>query len=370
MAKSSPARAEVRLKQLCCLGLGREAAIPAVLAELRNLVPNQSSLAFFFDEKLALAGSYSDHQEAALTGPLYMKEFHGRRDRELGGAFPDNVRTQVGVQDYADALGAINVDMKTFERSNLYNLIYRPYRTHWFMRLMVREGGSGRAHGSLTLYRGTHDRPWSPEDKRRLAGLESFFAQVLKTESKSEGPLADSGKRGLIIADKTGKPIHLSKEGRHLLYLATHPNFTPNTDFSRLGTLPPPLVRICQDIFRIFSDDPTVSAPVYHHRNAWGGFRFEAQWLNANDPASGLIGISVSHQEPVRLTLARHVAELPLTRRQAQVCLLMANGHSNEAIATRLGIARHTAIAHGRWIYDKLDVHNRTELVNKILALA
>jgi DNA-binding CsgD family transcriptional regulator len=298
-----------------------------------------------------------------------MTEFHGRRDRELGGAFPDNVRTQVGVQDQADALGAINVNMGIFVRSDFYNLIYRPNRTHWFMRLMVREGGIGRALGCLTLYRGTHDRPWSPEDKLCLAGLEPFFAQALRTESKNEGSLVDSGRRGLIIADKTGKLVHLSKEGRHLLYLATHPNFTPNTDFSRLGMLPHPLVRICRDIFRIFSDDPVPSAPVYHHRNIWGGFRFEAQWLNASDPASGLIGITVSHQEPVGLRLARRVAELPLTRRQAQVCLLMANGHSNAAIAARIGIAKHTAITHGRWIYNRLDVHNRTELVNKLLAL-
>ena len=33
----------------------------------------------------------------------------------------------------------------------------------------------------------------------------------------------------------------------------------------------------------------------------------------------------------------------------------------------RLGISRHTAIAHGRWIYHKLDVHNRAELVNRLL---
>jgi DNA-binding CsgD family transcriptional regulator len=238
------------------------------------------------------------------------------------------------------------------------------------MRLMVREGGSGRALGCVTLYREARDRPWSSEDKRRLAGLESFFAQALRTESKNEGPLAESGTCGLIIADRTGKPIHLSREGRHLLYLATHPNFTPNADFTRLGMLPPPLVRICRDITRLYSDDAVRSAPVYHHRNIWGGFRFEAQWLSAGDPASGLIGITVLHQEPVGLRLAKRVAELPLTRRQAQVCLLMANGFSNAAIAARIGIAKDTAIAHGRWIYDKLDVHNRAELVNKLLAPA
>jgi DNA-binding CsgD family transcriptional regulator len=37
-------------------------------------------------------------------------------------------------------------------------------------------------------------------------------------------------------------------------------------------------------------------------------------------------------------------------------------------IAERLGITRHTANEHGRSIYNKLDVHNRAELVNRLLS--
>ncbi len=59
---------------------------------------------------------------------------------------------------------------------------------------------------------------------------------------------------------------------------------------------------------------------------------------------------------------------MPLNSREAEVCLHMANGASNEAIADRLGISKHTAITHGRWIYTKLDVHNRAELVSKLLS--
>ena len=44
----------------------------------------------------------------------------------------------------------------------------------------------------------------------------------------------------------------------------------------------------------------------------------------------------------------------------------MASGYSHESIAERLGISWHTAKEHGRSIYNKLDVHNRTELVGKI----
>jgi len=33
-----------------------------------------------------------------------------------------------------------------------------------------------------------------------------------------------------------------------------------------------------------------------------------------------------------------------------------------------MGVSKHTAIAHGRSIYNKLQVHNRAELVGKLLS--
>jgi DNA-binding CsgD family transcriptional regulator len=132
--------------------------------------------------------------------------------------------------------------------------------------------------------------------------------------------------------------------------------------------LPAAVVQHCISFSRIFSDDLSPSAPTCRYSNIWGDFTFRAQWLDQNNPGSDLIGIIVSHEVPLPLRLTRNVQRLPLSRRQAEVCVLMATGASNEEIAVRLGISRHTAKQHGRWIYDKLDVHNRTELVSKILS--
>ena len=74
----------------------------------------------------------------------------------------------------------------------------------------------------------------------------------------------------------------------------------------------------------------------------------------------------VTHKVPLPMTLTRSVGASAQSR-QAEVCVLMATGLKRE-IAERLGISRHTAKEHGRWIYNKLDVHNRTELVSKILS--
>ena len=127
-------------------------------------------------------------------------------------------------------------------------------------------------------------------------------------------------------------------------------------------------MRLCRDLAKVFAGDPFATAPVQHHRNVWGGFTFRGHWLEGEDPASGLVAIAIGYEEPLPIRLMRSLERQPLSRRQAQVCLLMAIGSSYDGIARQLGISRHTAISHGRWIYDKLDVHNRAELINKLLS--
>jgi hypothetical protein len=88
-----------------------------MLRELRLLVPNLSSLAFFIGADGRLTGGYADNPEAPALAGLYFSEFHGRRGRELGGVYPDNIKVQFGVQDHADALGAINVEMNALSEA-------------------------------------------------------------------------------------------------------------------------------------------------------------------------------------------------------------------------------------------------------------
>jgi len=171
--------------------------------------------------------------------------------------------------------------------------------------------------------------------------------------------------RGLVIADTSGSPLYFSSEGRRLLYLATNsPRAVPEVRM----TLPPPVAMLCRSLARIYADDSTAPSPIYHSRNVWGGFTFRASWLKGEETNEALVAIAITHQEPLPVQLVRRVGELPLSRRQSEVCVLLASGASNDAIAERLGISRHTANEHGRWIYHRLDVHSRAELLSRLLA--
>jgi LuxR family maltose regulon positive regulatory protein len=59
----------------------------------------------------------------------------------------------------------------------------------------------------------------------------------------------------------------------------------------------------------------------------------------------------------------------PLSEREIEVLELVAEGLSNQEIASRLFLSQHTIKAHTRNIYGKLDVHSRTEAVARCRAL-
>jgi DNA-binding CsgD family transcriptional regulator len=367
MAKSTTARAEGRFKQLCSLGLYGEAVIPALLAELHALVPSNGN-DFHFADATGRDSAHVYNENTNCPASLYAEEFYGSRDREIKGlAYSEVSATQFGVHDAEAALGA---EYETYCRGDLYNLICLPGgHGPRFLRLFIRDGKRRSTLGCVVLHPSIGARPWTEEQKRRLARLEPFFSYALTVRTENDEQLTDSGRSGVIIANPAGEPVHLSTEGHRLLFLATNPKVAPGVAVSRVPVLPEPLVRICRNLNRASSGDADAAAPVYHHRNVWGGFRFRAEWLDGNDPKSGLIAITVTHAEPLPLRLVRSAELLPLTARQAEVCVLMANGLSLEKIAERLGISRHTANEHGRWIYNKLDVHSRAELVNKLLGV-
>jgi DNA-binding NarL/FixJ family response regulator len=52
-----------------------------------------------------------------------------------------------------------------------------------------------------------------------------------------------------------------------------------------------------------------------------------------------------------------------LTERERQVYQLLAEGHSNKEIASRLGLSLHTVETHRTRVMEKLDVHSAAELV-------
>jgi DNA-binding CsgD family transcriptional regulator len=368
-------RAVARIRQLSCLGLGGEAAVPEMLRELHGLVPAGSNIFAWAGAAGEISNVYTEHPGWVHMGPLYFAEFYERREREVILTFSESMRLRDGPA-VRNVDSFLKVDRREFLRSAMFNEILRQVNDHQRLFVAVREGGRGL--GGMLLGRGQHDPPFTGDEAKRLELVVPHIAHALAPRGNLDVELADTDEEGLIVAGLDGKILHLSLQAERLLLLACYPQFSPAMRLRDAGqfVLPPPVVRICQNLVRAFKErlaediGDDLPPPVWRHRNVWGGFTFRAYWLAAA-AASGtppLLGVTVRRQEPLPLRLSRRVDELPLSAREREACLHLLEGHSRATMAEILGVSQHTAIAHCESIYAKLNVHNRAELVAKVLS--
>jgi DNA-binding CsgD family transcriptional regulator len=100
--------------------------------------------------------------------------------------------------------------------------------------------------------------------------------------------------------------------------------------------------------------------------------------IDVNDPAladrlaaalDGVAGIECVGTETADVVMIRPAdaatvaTDSSLTPRELEVLALMAEGFSNKAIASRLGISPHTVTFHVGSLIDKLDAIGRTDAV-------
>lgn len=316
-------RRRARIRQLCSLGLGGQAVMPAVLKELHGVIPSSANCFFWCDADGNFSNIYNEIPSSAEGGD--------------------------------------------FDTSDPSSRAFRNPGCHGLLRLVIRH--KGRALGALELWRRRGDPAFTAREMRRLAVLEPDIARALNQADDLTVPLVDSDESGLLIADHQGRLVHMSGHGRRLLFYCNHPRVAPDKGARRALVLPPAVIRLCKGFGKDFDHNPRARQATHHHRNAWGGFSFRLQGLESLVDGPRLIGIVIGRREPLPVRLMERMAPLSLTRRQTQLCLLMVAGYSYKKIAQSLGIVERTVITHAQQVYQKLDVHNRSEMVGKLLLL-
>jgi len=172
---------------------------------------------------------------------------------------------------------------------------------------------------------------------------------------------------GLMIMDARGQIIYLSQQAENLLALACSP--IVSRDRQKQETIVKQnLAQLCQSLDTIFQGK-TANPPSWSLTNNCGRFVFHAQWLrNAHEPG-GIIGMSITHQEPLTLKVLRVLPNTQLSPTQREVVLLMVQGLSNDQIGEKLHIKLTTVKDHITKIFIKLDISRREELLPKLLAM-
>jgi len=360
----TPASANLKhLQRLCCSGLSGEALVPELLRGLRSVVPSRSNAFMWCDERCEITNSCSEDPVFWDMMPVYLNEFHDRRNREVLPAFSDFMRERPTVTHARRVVA----DDRRLYGSAWYAHILRRLAWRNVAYTKIRAG----AYPLGMLLQGLDST--KPEVTAREAALmlklAPFIAHGLTHTDAGDAHYADSDTHGLLIFGLRGELLFQTPSASELLFRTTFARGSARAYRRALEKPLPPFVRkLCNDLEAVFAaGEALANAPSYTHSNAWGRFLYQARWLDGPDSTTRAIAVTIELQLPVEVVLLRRIASLGLPPKQADVCFQIARGASHAAIAKTLGTSTHAVNWHLRQIYARLDVHNAAELNRKLL---
>lgn len=350
------------IRQICCLGLGGGAIMPTLLKTLHDLVPSDSNAFFWVDENDDISDICAEKLLPPEVMSLYFREFY---DYQVGGfrnVIARTAKRKLGIDRANREPG--------FYTSDYYNLVWREHlNAHHVMYAVIQE--QGKRLGQLSLYRASKDEPFSRAEEAQLAQVTHYIAHGLNAAplcNHGAERFRDTDGSGLITINALGEIQHVSKEGKRLLFLASYATISRQSLLTFDGdSMPPALQQIGQNLQSIFCG-LEVPPPVWNVVNSRGRFVFRAFWLDAEQQAGqGLIGVTIQHQEPLPLRLLSQLNSWPFTDQQKRVILLLSDSASYGHIASTLNVSANTVNYHVKQIYDRLSVHNRDAMLDKLL---
>jgi DNA-binding CsgD family transcriptional regulator len=351
------------VRQLCCLGLDGQTMMPALLHALHGLVPSDSNGFFWVNEHFEMSNMWAERMLPPPLMKLYFSRFYNTPERSFRDTFAATAQSQYGVR--------VSRFPQEFYQTDYYNLILKELNAHTTLHGVVRN--RGKALGQISIYRAPKDPPFTTHDEQALASLMHYIAHGLcapsnPPESGSARPFRNSELTGLVILNARGEIIETCPHGGRLIFFAMHPQISASVVLSADNeSTPAVLRRLCAQVTDVMRG-LAVPPPVAQVQNAWGRFLFRAYQMQSKPGEDVRIGVTVQHQQPVELKLLSAMQVTRLSPQQKEVAMLLASDLSHQQIAEKLNVSLNTANYHIRQVYDKLDVHDRNEMLYKLLA--
>ena len=356
------------VRQLCCLGLGGRAIMPALVNAVRELVAFDAAEFAWVDPSGELTNLYA---EPML--PDEVLHFHFDRKDSPGehpatGAFrlraaqPDPVST-VSVTD-------------AVRQTEFYRDVLLRLRAEHVLFCVIRD--RDRPVGQLALYRSEARPAFCAADRHAISAVANYIAHGLDDASgvsryaSSDQNYRDTEHQAMLILGRDGALRHCSSGARRLLQFVTLDSVNRGTLAQQDSAIQSLMRELADHLVAVYRRGAAVDKPPgIVVTNRWGRFVLRAYWLNDDaESPDALIGVQVRRQEPMVLRLSQAMRKLGLSPQQKEVGLLLAQGKSNPEIAGALGVSLNTANYHVKQLFAKLNAHERSEIAPKLLGIS
>lgn len=357
----TPAQLRVHIRQLCCLGLPGEQLMPPLLKAVRELVGADSAAFFWVDAQGEMTKLYSEKTLPEPVMKVYFERYYDSGESAFRRAFIERASRPEPVMAVTPSEEA--------ERSPYYNDIMRQLGAHHVLYGIVRE--QGQAIGQLSLYRSKRARPYSVAQQQELASIIHYIARgVSRRAAAVAGDVAflDAADDAVFLMRADGGVSQLSLAAQKLLSLATQGHIGPDAVSAGIAEAARPVLRALADQLRGAVAGGDAGAPVHIVDNTWGRFVLRA-YAVSDAPLEGdaPIAVRIQRQEPMLLRFVGALGGLGLSPQQREIAAGLARGASNQELAEALGVSVNTIAYHIKQLFQRLDTHDRQEMIGKVL---
>jgi len=339
-----------------------EQLMPALLKAVRQFVDADSAGFFWVDSQGDMTTFYAERMLPTPARQLFFDRYFESRESSFRSVFRKRVQ---GIEPVI----AVTPSAAS-ERSPFYNEVFRPLDAHHVLYGIVKE--QGHAIGQLSLYRPKSAKPFSLAQRAELSSIIRYVAHGVSHRPQQAGDnvkFHDTDDEAVFLVARDGGIEQLSAAAQKLLALATQGQLGRDSTLAGIEDAARPILQGLATRLRKALTGETVGPPSLIVQNAWGRFVLRAYAIGDASPEddSG-IAISIKRQEPMLLKFVGALNELELSPQQREIAAGLAKGSTNRAIAQTMGISSTTVAYHIKQLFQRLDMHDRRELVANVMS--
>lgn len=264
-----------------------------------------------------------------------------------GSTFRGDMRHQVRSRKLEDIL---QIPLSAFYETDIYRQMLAPWGIRDLARCVVTH--DGQPLGGLVIFRGEGAPAFTRTELRTIDLCADLVGRLLQCAASPVVPLVDEFEPGMAEIDRRGDLLCATPTFRVHLAMQNQagPGHHPaNFDFRILP-------EVSRAAAKLRNGPETVTAD-----GVWGSFRTTLEKLVDSER----IAVVSRRSIPAGLMMFRRTVGQPLSTRQRQVACALAEGDSFCDMAERWKISRSSIITHANFLYHKLGVAGKAELMNR-----
>jgi DNA-binding CsgD family transcriptional regulator len=335
--------------------------MPSLLKAIRQLVGADSAGFFWVDAQGDMTNLYAERLLPAAVMKLYFEHYYESGESSFRHAFIERAQA-------FDPVIAVSPSAAV-ERSPYYNEVFRHLDAHHVLYGIVRE--QGQALGQLSLYRPKSAQAFSAVQRSELSSIMRYVAHGVSQRGRIVAGVqafVDTDDDAVFLIGHDGEIRQLSSAAHKLLTLATHGKFGREQMRRTAEDEARPALQRLAERLRLALTDDELGPPCVILDTAWGRFVLRAYSISDTPQAvEASIAVRIQRQEPTLLKFVDALSSLGLSPKQREVALGLAKGSSNREIAAAMGVSINTVAYHIKQLFQRLDTHDRQQMIAKIL---